>query len=299
MDRFDAMRVFVAVAELESFAAASRRLRLSPAAATRAVAALEDHLGLMLLNRTTRSVRLTERGAVYLESCRRVLADLEDGERLARGDSAEPRGLLTVSAPILFGRLHVLPVVEGLLRAHPGLDIRLALSDRFVSLVEEGVDVAVRIGELADSALVARKVAEVQRVLVAAPAYLATHGTPRAPADLLAHDIVAFEGVDASLDWRLGADGGQSVRVRPRLSVNSADAALAAVEGGLGITRALSYQVLEGLAAGRLVLVLQDFAPRPVPVSLAHPATRLRSVNVSAFMAAAAGALRGRPLLPP
>jgi DNA-binding transcriptional LysR family regulator len=299
MDRIDAMRVFVAVAELEGFAAAARRLRLSPAAATRAVATLEDHLGLMLLNRTTRSVRLTERGAIYLESCRRVLADLEDGERLARGDSAEPRGLLTVSAPILFGRLHVLPVIESLLRRHPRLDIRLALSDRFVSLVEEGVDVAVRIGELADSALVARKVAEVQRVLVAAPAYLAARGTPLTPADLIAHDIVAFEGVDASLDWRLGPDGGQSVRVRPRLSVNSADAALAAVEGGLGITRALSYQVLAGLAAGRLVLVLQDFAPRPVPVSLAHPATRLRSVNVAAFMAAAAEALRGRPLLPP
>lgn len=298
MDRLDAMRVFVAVAELESFAAASRRLRLSPAAATRAVATLEDHLGLMLLNRTTRSVRLTERGAIYLESCRRVLTDLEDGERLARGDNAEPRGALTISAPILFGRLHVLPVVEALLRQHRRLDVRLVLSDRFVSLVEEGIDVAVRIGDLADSALTARKVAEVQRVLVAAPAYLAERGTPRTPADLDAHDIVAFEGVDASLDWRLGSRGEQTMRVHPRLSVNSADAAIAAVEGGLGITRTLSYQVLSGLAAGRLALVLQDHAPPPVPVSLVHAATRLRSANVNAFMTAAVDALRGRRLLP-
>ncbi|MBS0409938.1 MAG: LysR family transcriptional regulator [Proteobacteria bacterium] len=297
MDRLDAMRIFVAVAELESFAAAARRLRLSPAAATRAVAGLEDHLGLMLLNRTTRSVRLTERGAIYLESCRRVLADLEDGERLARGEDADPRGALTVSAPILFGRLHVLPVVETLLRRHPRLDIRLILSDRFVSLVEEGVDVAVRIGEMADSTLVARKVSEVQRVLVAAPAYLAARGVPRTPADLETHDIVAFEGVDQALDWRIG--GGQAQRLRPRLSVNSADAALAAVENGLGITRALSYQVLEGLAAGRLRLVLQDFAAPPVPVSLAHPAARLRSANVGAFITAAAQALRGLRLLAP
>lgn len=299
MDRLDAMRAFVAVAELESFAAAARRLRLSPAAATRAVAGLEDHLGLTLLSRTTRRVRLTERGAIYLDACRRLLADLEDGERLVRGDNAEPRGTLTVSAPILFGRLHVQPVALDLLRRHPRLDIRLMLSDRVIGLVEEGVDVAVRIGQLSDSALATRKIAEVQRILVASPVYLAERGAPQTPADLEDHDIVAFEGVDASLDWRLGPDGGLAVRVRPRLSVNSADAAVAAVEAGLGITRALSYQVLDGLAAGRLALVLHDHAPPPVPVSLVRPASRLRSANVNVFTEAVAQALRGRRLLPP
>ncbi len=298
MDQLDAMRVFVAVAEAESFAAAGRRLRLSSAATSRAVQQLEDRLGLMLLARTTRSVRLTERGAVYLETCRQVLSELEAGERLARGEDADPRGALTISAPILFGRLHVLPVVEALIRRHPRLDVRLALSDRHVSLVEEGVDVAVRIGELADSALVARKVNAVQRVLVASPAYLAERGAPRSPAALDGHDLIAFEGVDATPDWRFGGEGRPSLRPRARLSVNSADAAIAAVEAGLGITRALSYQVRDGVAAGRLALVLQAFAPPPIPISLVHPATRLSSPNVGAFMAAASRALAALPLLP-
>jgi len=297
MDQLDAMRVFVAVAEAESFAAASRRMRLSSAAASRAVAQLEDRLGLSLLARTTRRVRLTERGAVYLETCRRVLADLETGERLTRGEDADPRGTLTVSAPILFGRLHVLPVVEALIRRHPRLDVRLMLSDRQVSLVEEGVDVAVRIGELADSALVARKVGAVQRVLVASPAYLAARGAPTTPADLERHDIIAFEGVDATPDWRFGGAAPTTVRPHPRLSVNGAEAAIAAVESGLGVTRALSYQVRAGLAAGRLRLVLHNFAPPPIPVSLAHPPARRASPNVSAFIAAASQTLAALPLL--
>lgn len=297
MDQLDAIRVFVAVAEAESFAAAGRRLRLSSAATSRAVAQLEDRLGLMLLARTTRSVRLTERGAIYLETCRRVLGDLEAGERLTRGEDADPRGALTVSAPILFGRLHVLPIALELIRRHPRLDVRLALSDRHVSLVEEGVDVAVRIGDLADSALVARRVNAVQRVLVASPAYLAARGAPETPAALEGHDIVAFEGVDATPDWRFGGDGRPTLRPRPRLSVNSADAAIAAVEAGLGITRALSYQVREGVTAGRLALVLQPFAPPPIPISLVHPATRLASPNVGVFMAAASEALSAPRLL--
>jgi DNA-binding transcriptional LysR family regulator len=302
MDRLDAMRVFVAVAEAGSFAAAARRLRLSPTAVTRAVAALEDHLGLMLLARTTRSVRLTERGGAYLENCRRLLAGLDDAERQARGDLAEPRGRLTVAAPLVFGRLHVLPVAQALMQRHPALSIRLALSDRPVSLGEEGVDVAVRIGELADSALVARRVTQVQRVLVASPAYLAARGVPADPAALETHDLITFEGLDAAPDWRFGPETGQGagavVRVRPRLSVNSADAALAAVEAGAGITRALSYQVLAGLEAGRLALVLQPLAPPPIPVSLLHLPIRLGSANVEAFMTLAAERLRALRLLP-
>jgi DNA-binding transcriptional LysR family regulator len=294
MDRLDAMRMFAQVADCGSFAGAARRSRVSPAAATRAVAQLEDELGLMLLRRTTRSVRLTERGAVYLERCRQVLADVEDAVRLARGQDAEPRGSLSVAAPVLFGRLHVLPVVEPLLKAHPAVSVRLTLSDRNVSLGEEGVDVAVRIGPLNDSAMVARKVAEVQRVLVAAPDYLATRGAPAAPSDLAKHDVLMFEGVEATGAWRFGPQSGTVVRPTPRLTVNGSEAAIAAAEAGLGITRALSYQVKQALDTGRLRLVLQAFAPPPLPVSLLHLPARLGSANVNAFMDLAARALRER-----
>lgn len=295
MDRLDAMRAFAAVADLGGFAPAARRLRLSPAAVTRAVALLEDHLGLTLLNRTTRSVRLTERGALYLETCRRVLADLEQGERRAQGQDAEPRGHLTVSAPILFGRLHVLPIVLDLLLAHPALTVRLILLDRLVHLVEEGVDVAVRIGDLADSALAAVKVGEARRVLTASPAYLARRGEPKSPAELARHDLIAFESIEATADWRFGPDGRVGVRVAPRLLVNSADAAIAACESGLGITRTLSYQVRGAVAAGRLNLVLEAFALKPVPISLVHPARRLVSANLTAFLNAARTHFRTRP----
>src|SRR5271155_2924805 len=204
MDRLDAMRAFVAVAELGSFAEAARRLRLSPAKVTRAVARLEDQLGLALLNRTSRSGRLTERGALYLDSCKQILAEIEGAERRVRGEDATPRGMLTVSSPIVFGRLHILPVVDRMLRAYPALTIRLDLSDRARHLVEEGIDVAVRIGALTDSALVAVKVAEVGPVLVASPAYLAAHGTPESPAALDGHDLIAFDSIDATNDWHFG-----------------------------------------------------------------------------------------------
>jgi len=297
MDQLDSMRAFVAVADLGSFAEAARRLRLSPAAVTRAVAALEDRLGLQLLARTTRSVRLTERGALYREACRRILADLEDGERRVRGEDAAPRGNLAVAAPLMFGRLHVLPVVMRLLRDHPELSVRLTLSDRLVHFVEDGIDVAVRIGEPADSALRAVNVGEVRRVLAASPAYLRARGTPAAPADLAAHDIVAFEGVDTSRDWHFA--NGAAIRVAPRLSVNTADAAIAAAEAGLGITRTLSYQVQVPLAAKRLRLVLEGFAPPAVPINLIHPAARLGSANVAAFIAAARAHFRANPVMAP
>jgi DNA-binding transcriptional LysR family regulator len=296
MDRLDAMRAFVAVADRGGFAEAARRLRLSPAAVTRAVAALEDRLGLVLFHRTTRSVRLTERGAIYLKTCRQILADIEDGERRARGQDAAPRGLLTIAAPILFGRLHVLPIVESLLHAHPGLAVRLTLSDRDVHLAEEGVDVAVRIGELADSALIAIKVAEVRRVLVASPAYLRARGTPANPEALAGHDLIVFEGIEATSEWRFGPAGGTAFKVLPRLTVNNGDAAIAAAEAGLGVTRAVSYQVREGLAAGRLCLVLHDLAPPSIPVSLLHLASRQGSANLAAFLSAARERFRTHPV---
>jgi DNA-binding transcriptional LysR family regulator len=297
MDRLDAMRAFAGVADLGSFAGAARRLRLSPASVTRAVAMLEDQLGVLLLSRTTRSVRLTEPGTLYLQNCRQVLAAIEEAERQVRGGAAIPRGLLTISAPVMFGRMHVLPIVQNLLRAHPELRIRLLLSDRLVHLVEEGVDVAVRIGDPADSALVAVRVGEIRRVAVASPAYLAAHGTPATPAALARHDLIAFEGLDLAGEWRFGGRAEPVVRVDPRLAVSSADAALAAAEAGFGITRPLSYQAHAAVQEGRLRLLLEDFALPPMPVSVLHPPLRLGSANVAAFVAAAQLGIRKQALL--
>jgi DNA-binding transcriptional LysR family regulator len=294
MDRLDAMRTFVAVAERGSFAEAARQLRLSPAAATRAVAQVEAELGLQLLARTTRSVRLTERGLLYFERCQKILADVDDARSLARGDAAVPRGLLSVSAPVVFGRLHVLPVVEAALKAFPKLTVRLTLADRLVHLVEERIDVAVRIGHLADSALTAVKVGEVRQVLVASPDYLEARGTPGHLQALQDHDLILFEGLSTTDEWRFGGGEGASVRVSPRLAVSGADAAVLAAERGLGIARALSYQVQEGLAAGRLSLVLTEHAPPPIPVSLVYPTRRIGSPNLRAFVDIAMAELRAR-----
>lgn len=287
MDRLDAMRAFLAVADRASFAAAARSLRWSPAMTTRAVAALETDLGLPLFNRTTRSVRLTEQGAVYAEKCRHILAEVEAARSLARGEDASPRGTLAVTAPVLFGRLHVMPIAEMLGAAHPGLAIRLTFVDRVTHLVEEGFDLAVRIGTLADSTLVAVKVAEVSRMVVASPGYLASAGTPLVPADLRHHRIVSFDAVGSTDAWRFGRTGAAAVRVLPRLSVNTADAAVDAIERGQGIGRLLSYQVRAGLAAGRLQRLLADDEPDAVPVSLVYPAGRRGSANIQAFVAAA------------
>lgn len=287
------MRTYVAVATLGSFTEASRRLRLSPSAVTRLVADLEDRLGLTLLNRTTRSVKLTDRGSIYLDSCRRILEDIDLAERLVRGEDASPRGDLAIAAPVVFGRLHVLPVVTRLLATWAGLDVRLVLSDRNTRLVEDGIDVAVRIGALTDSGMIAAKLGEVGRVLVASPDYLRVRSAPATPADLAAHDIVAFEGVDATNDWRFGD---LAVRLEPRLAVNSADAAIAAAEQGAGITRALSYQVQEAISAGRLMPVLTAFSAARLPVHALYPARRAAAPNVAAFVKAARERFRDSPL---
>jgi DNA-binding transcriptional LysR family regulator len=297
MDRLDAMRIFAAVAKLGSFAEAARRLRLSPSAVTRSIAGLEDQLGLTLLSRTTRSLRLTARGEIYLGSCGQILEDVEAAERRVRGENAAPRGEMKVAAPIVFGRLHVLPVVNRVLSEHRALSIRLSLSDRIVNLVDEGVDVAVRIGQLADSRLIAVKLGAVSRVLVASPGYLERRGAPESLGELADHDVVAFEGVDATNEWRFG-DRGKIVRVEPRLAVNGADAAIAAAEAGVGITRTLSYQVRASVSAGRLVPILQDFAPPPSPVNAVYPARRIASANVAAFVKAAREHFRANPLVP-
>ncbi|WP_133366645.1 LysR family transcriptional regulator [Qipengyuania sediminis] len=296
MDRIDAMRAFVTVADLGGFAPAARALRWSPASVTRAVAQLEEELGVSLFNRTTRVVRLTEGGTIFADKSREILSTLAAARSLTRGEDAAPGGTLRVTAPALFGRRHVMPIAEATQRAHPALTLRITLLDRVVHLVEEGFDVAVRLGPLPDSALVAVKLAEVRLVIVASPAYLAQAGTPRAPGDLAAHRIVSFEGVGSTDEWQFGPRRRAVVRTSPRLAVNCAEAALGAIERGHGIGRLYSYQLGDGIAAGRLVRLLPDDEPPPVPVSLVYAAGARNSANVRAFVSEAVRYCAAHPL---
>lgn len=296
MDRLEMLRTFVAVADKASFAEAARSMRISPAAASRAVAALEQSLGRPLLRRTTRSVRLTEEGAVYLERSRVALAELDDAALALRGDGATPGGKLVIAAPVTFGRIHILPIATGLLRAYPELKVELTLVDRIVRLVDEGVDVAVRIGDLSDSALYALKVAEVRRVLVASPDYLNARGVPANVPALHGHSLISFTEVDRAHEWRFGPTGKTAIRIEPRLSLNTADAAIAATLDGAGIARVLSYQALAALESGRLVTVLDGSSPPPIPVHLVYQANRRASVNVRAFIDAARAHFDGMDL---
>jgi DNA-binding transcriptional LysR family regulator len=271
MDRLHEIEVLIAVAEAGSFARAGIRLRLSPPAVTRAIAALEDRLGARVFHRTTRSLSITNVGRQFLERARRILAELDAAEREATGESAVVQGHLTVSASVTFGRSVAAPVVRSFLAAYPLTTVTLVLVDRVTSLIDEGIDVAVRIGAMPDSALMAKRIGAVRRVLVASPRYLARRGIPATATELRQHDLVAFTGLGAGRDWRL-AQGGRikTISVAPRLAVNDAVAAVAAVEAGEGITMALSYMVADKLAKGRLVTVLDDVMPPSVPVHLVH-----------------------------
>src|SRR6185312_13652258 len=237
MDRIDAMQAFVAVADLEGFAPAARKLKLSPPAVTRLVAALEERLGARLLQRTTRSVTLTDAGSRYLERARRILADVEEAERAAEGERTRPSGRFVVSAPLGFGRLHVSPVMSAYLKRYPEVSGELRLEDRMINLVEDGIDLAVRIGHLADSTLVARHVGEMRRIVVASPASLKARGEPKRPADIASHDTIQFGSTVAGADWRF-LEAGDEVRVvyAPRLVTNSSDAAVQYAEAGGGLT---------------------------------------------------------------
>lgn len=284
LDRLLALEVFVGVAERGSFAAAARALRISPSAATRAIAELEARHGTPLLHRSTRAVALTGAGSAFLPVAQRVLADLAEGERALAGVAAEPQGQLLVTAPVLFGRLHVLPVATELIDRHPALSIELMLVDRNIRIVEEGVDVAVRIGKLADSALRALRIGQVRQTIVASPAYLARFGVPQSATDLDGHRLIGSSGPRAPNEWRLGER--QSFRVAPRLRVNSVASAVAAAEAGTGIANLLSYQVAEAIAAGRLIELLAPDTPEWLPVSLLFDGSRGRSAALQAFVAA-------------
>lgn len=293
MDRFDELAVFAAILDAGSLAAAARRLRRSAPAVTRALSALEERVGARLIERTTRRLTPTEAGRRLAARARAILADYGEavGEA-SRSPDAPLRGLLRVTAPLAFGRRHVTPLVTGFLDLHPGLRIELVLNDRNLDLVEEGLDVAVRIGALADSSLVARRVGEVRQVLFASPKYLARRGRPRAPKDLSAHDIVFNSSRPAPPEWRFRVGGrDRAVRLSPRLMVTEVEAMLLAVRAGRGIGRALSYQVADDFAAGTLTRLLQKFEPPALPVQLVVPTARHMPPAVRAFLDHAARSL--------
>ena len=296
MDRLDRLRVFSAVAEKSSFAEAARALRFSPAAVTRAVAALEEELGAPLFRRTTRSVKLTEEGAIYLDRCRSALDTLDDGARSLHGMRAEPRGLFVITAPVVFGRMHIAPILARLLSRHPNLEVRLTLTDRVVRLVDEGVDVAVRIADLSDSTLHAVRVGEVSRILVASPDYLADKGTPKNVAQLHDHDLIGFDNFAINGEWRFGGPQRSAIRVEPRFVTNSVETTIDVVLEHLGIARVLSYQVVRPLRERRLVRILAEFEPPPVPVHLLFQANRQRSPSVRTFLEEARRYFRNRQL---
>lgn len=291
MDRLLTLEMFVAVAGEGGFAAAARKLGSSPPAVTRGIAALEARLGTRLFHRSTRAVALTDAGAAFLGQARRVLADLAGAERELRGAAAQPRGQLYLTAPVMFGRLHVLPVVGDLLAQHRDLQVRMMLIDRNVRIVEEGIDVAVRIGALADSRLKAVRIGAVRQMLVASPAYLARNGAPAAVADLADHALIAMDGPRAGGEWRF-ARARLRLDQRPRLVVNSVDGAMAAAEAGVGIANLLSYQVADAVDAGRLISLLAADQPPALPVHLLFEPSRAGLPSVRLFVDAMKARLR-------
>jgi DNA-binding transcriptional LysR family regulator len=295
MDRWQAMGIFVKVAETASFAEAARQLHMSAPAVTRAIATLEEMIGARLFVRTTRSVKLTEGGARYLDDCRRILADIVEAEAAAGGSYATPTGTLAVTASLCFGQMHVLPIVMEYLNLYPTMSVRTLFIDRPVNLIEEGIDVAIRIGRLPDSGFTAIRVGTVRRVVCGSPAYFEKHGVPAAPADLRDHRIAASISAWASPDWRFGQD--QRVTVRPTLQCNTNEAVISAAVAGWGLTRVLHYQIGPGLMAGSLQIVLSEYEEEPLPIHVLHPEGRHAPAKVRAFVDMAVARLRANRFL--
>jgi DNA-binding transcriptional LysR family regulator len=293
MDRLRELEVFVAAADAGSFAKTAARLRLSPPAVTRAISALEDRLGARVFNRTTRSLTITDVGQRFLETARRLLADLDAAEKDAVGETSMPRGHLTITASVTFGRSALAPVVCDFLHQYPQVTASVLLLDRIVNLVEEGLDIAIRIGELPDSNLVAKRIGAVRRMLVASPDYVARRGAPTTPADLRLHSVVAFTGLMPGRELRFNtAQGMRTHSLNPAYEINDALAAINAAELGHGITVALSYMVHDAIKAGKLVPILETSEPPPAPVHLVHPQSRLVAPKVRAFIDFAAPKLK-------
>ncbi|CAN7317206.1 LysR family transcriptional regulator [Duganella sp. LjRoot269] len=298
MSRLESMSVLVAVVDAGSLSAAARRLGMPLATVSRKVAELESRLKTRLLHRTTRQLSLTEAGASYVAACRRILEEIGEAERAATGEYAVPKGELVVTAPVVFGRLHVVPVVAEFLAQYPEIDVNLVLTDRVVHLMDEAADVAVRIGELPDSTFVATGVGAVRRVVCASPAYLAAHGLPAKPRDLAGHECITFEVLASKRAWVFGAGKSElAVPVHSRLAVNTAEAAIAASMLGVGLVRVLSYQVADALRGDALRVVLEAFESAPLPINLVHKGQAPLPLKLRAFLDFVAPRLRSRAQL--
>lgn len=286
MDRFQAIQVFVKVAECGGFAAAARDLAMSPPAVTRAIAMLEDRLGTRLFVRTTRSVRLTESGDRFLQDGRRILLELEEAEEAAVGSHVEPRGELRITGPVLFGRMFVTPILGDFLDRYPMVKAQTVFVDRIVNLMDEGLDVAIRIGDLPDSSLIAVRVGTVRRVMVASPDYIKKHGLPQRPEDLSQHRLIQALAMGTSSEWMFQENGKPlSVRVEPRIRMNTNDSAIELAVRGWGLSRLLlSYQIAPYLADGRLQTVLSAFELPPLPIHVVHQEGRIVSAKVRSFV---------------
>lgn len=293
MDRLESMMTLLAAIDAGSLSAASRRLGMPLATVSRKVSELESHLKTKLLHRSSRRLSLTDAGRSYVAACRRILDDVAEAERTAAGEYSAPRGGLVITAPIVFGRLHVLPVVLEFLAAYPDIDIRLAMADRVINLHDDQIDLAVRIGDLPDSSLMALRVGSIGRVACGSPDYFARRGTPKQPSDLARHDCITFEGLNAPQTWTFGAGkSATAVPVRSRLVVNTAEAALDAAVAAMGIARVLSYQAAAAVREKRLALVLRRFEPEPVPVSLLYPGQGMLPAKLRVFLDFAAPRLK-------
>lgn len=298
MDRFSEMQIYIAVAESEGFSAAARRLNISPPVVTRAVAELEARLGVKLLNRTTRYVRTTEAGQRYLEDARRVLMAADEADEAAIGVNAEPRGHLTVTAPVLFGRMYVMPGIVDYLQKYPDTEISAMFVDRVVNLMEEGVDVALRIGELSDSSFKALRVGTVRRLLCASPGYIEQHGIPHTPEDLAKHKIIVASNLGSTIEWQFKRDNNTfSVRIKPRLTVSSNDSAIEAAVHGVGVARLLSYQIAPELEQNKLKIILVEYEAPSLPVHIVHREGRHASTKIRSFIDLMASRLRANKSL--
>lgn len=285
MDRLGAMAILLKTVDAGSLSAAAKELDVPLASVSRRIAELESHLDTRLLNRTSRRLSLTEAGQLYVEASRRILEQVEEAERTATGVYHDLKGQLSIAAPVVFGRTHIIPIVSDFLRKYADIDIRLVLADRLLDLLEAEIDVAIRIGDLDDSSLIALRVGSVRRVTCASPTYLATHGWPKDPQDLLRHTCITFENLASSAAWRFAGPKGQVVvPVHSRLTVSTAEAAVDAAVAGLGLTRLLSYQIAHEIHAGRLAVVLEDYELPIWPVSIVHAGQQLLPKRVRAFL---------------
>ena len=295
MDRLEAMSILATAVEAGSLSAAARRLGVPLATVSRKVSELERHLKTRLLNRSSRKITLTDAGRSYVAACKRILEDVGEAERAAAGEYTAPRGDLVVTAPLVFGRLHVLPIAVEFLMAYPEIDMRMLLTDRTAHLLEEHVDLGIRIGNLPDSSLVATRLGSIRRVLCASPSYFAKRGTPRHPDDLRTHHCISFEGLTSPDAWTLTIGKSESsVAIHSRLVVNTAEAAIDAAIAGVGITRVLSYQIASAVRAGALVVTLREFEPPPWPVNFVYAGAQLLPLKLRAFLDFAAPRLRDR-----